>query len=119
DSGSGSSSGYRVGAVQERLADGFESTPGLRRWAEGDSNSHVFRHWILSPARLPVPPSARSDTYHGIPPEAPRVARARLPVGSGGGRTAGERRPPTRSIRERGPAWRRRRRATHLATPAR
>src|SRR5579871_119990 len=34
-------------------------------WARRDSNSHGLPHWILSPARLPVPPLARGEG--GIP----------------------------------------------------
>ena len=35
-----------------------ERSEGTTTWCrEQDLNLHAFRHWILSPARLPIPPS--------------------------------------------------------------
>src|SRR5262245_43818349 len=39
-----------------------------RRWCERrDLNSHGFPHWILNPARLPVPPLSHEDC--GVDPD--------------------------------------------------
>ena len=37
------------------------SRPGTVWCREQDSNLHALRHWILSPARLPIPPSRRAQ----------------------------------------------------------
>ena len=31
-------------------------------WASRDSNPHASRHWLLRPARMPIPPEARTST---------------------------------------------------------
>ena len=41
----------RVGARGQAL----RGNDGMRWWGRGDSNSHAFRHMILSHARLPIP----------------------------------------------------------------
>ena len=52
----------------ELVTIGSERDPGGGRklvsykWcAGGDSNPHRFPHWNLNPARIPIPPPARSD----------------------------------------------------------
>src|SRR5512133_3429934 len=53
----------------ERPEDGKAATAtcegrrGQANWAGRDSNPHASRLWILSPARLPVPPPARSGPF--------------------------------------------------------
>jgi hypothetical protein len=43
--------------------DLYLPTAAVELWCrEQDSNLHALRHWILSPARLPIPPS-RLETY--------------------------------------------------------
>jgi hypothetical protein len=51
-------SGKRIrrstGTTDRKEAEALEA-----KWcAGGDSNPHVFRHWNLNPARLPIPPPA-------------------------------------------------------------
>jgi hypothetical protein len=38
---------------------GREEVPSALRCEEGDSNPQAFRQWILSPPRLPIPPSSQ------------------------------------------------------------
>jgi hypothetical protein len=45
--------GHSIG-VDARLINLLETGSWCR---EQDLNLHAFRHWILSPARLPIPPS--------------------------------------------------------------
>ena len=42
----------------------------------GDSNPHGFPHWILSPARLPIPPLPQKEdgAIVGIAPSSDRLA---------------------------------------------
>jgi hypothetical protein len=40
-----------LGALPQRNASNC-----IEKCERGDSNPHAFRHWILSPARLPIPP---------------------------------------------------------------
>jgi hypothetical protein len=52
--------------------------PGLISWWAGrDSNPHGSPHWILSPARLPVPPPARVRAVFAIV-RRPFLSRLRL-----------------------------------------
>src|SRR5215813_9555261 len=48
--------------------------------ARGDSNSHALRHWILSPARLPVSPLARLKDYESVSRSAEPVSYSITPV---------------------------------------
>jgi hypothetical protein len=44
------------------------------KWCErGGSNPHGFLHWILSPARLPVPPLSPWEKERGRPGLAPKI----------------------------------------------
>src|SRR5215467_1088373 len=48
-----------------------------RTWCERrDLTSHGFPHWILSPARLPIPPLSHED--YGVDRNEPRVWRHAL-----------------------------------------
>ena len=55
--------GYSAGKEKEKDLRPFSTSPLIfRRCERGDSNPHGFPHWILSPARLPIPP--HSQAFH-------------------------------------------------------
>ncbi len=50
--------------AEERRVRKTSLNSGRLVWCrEQDSNLHALRHWILSPARLPIPPSRRSTYF--------------------------------------------------------
>jgi hypothetical protein len=48
--------------VSREISDSTRSA--ARRCERQDLNLHGFPHWILSPARLPIPPLSQSVTYY-------------------------------------------------------
>ena len=82
---------FRVGSQTHRVRLGLVGTklgtmrtggffePPVSIWCERrDSNPHGFPHWILSPARLPVPPLSHSNHQSLVPYTCPTVAQLSL-----------------------------------------
>src|SRR5213076_2216115 len=73
----------RETSIEQTSAPGLEprasdrSSEPTENWCERrDSNSHGFPHWILSPARLPVPPLSPVPCAPDEPDAATPAGRA-------------------------------------------